>query len=255
MPPRTRMLAACQACSSSKQVVADLRQEDLPAFGRIKKVLSYEPHQVVFYEGHACLWLYVLCKGQVKLTRTSMRGQRLIVRIVDAGELIEKYAFVPNAIHEVTCETLERSEICLIEREPYLDLVRRNGDLAVKLIRLLSEEAQTHIDDLERFTLRSARERFADLLVTIAARFGRSVDGNIVLAVSFKREEMAEMAGITAETATRLLKAFEDEGLVILEGRNITLVHPDRLTRIAKGFLPPESLPPTAPISIQSPSS
>lgn len=229
--------------------MADLRQEDMPAFQKIKKVLSYDPHEVVFYEGHPCLWLYVLCKGQVKLTRTSMRGQRLIVRIVGAGELIEKYAFVPDAVHEVTCETLERTEICLVEREPYLDLVRRNGDLAVKLIRLLSEEAQTHIDDLERFTLRSARERLGDLLVRMSTRFGQSVGGSVVVTMGFKREEMAEMAGITAETATRLLKAFEDEGLLTLQGRTITVVHPERLTRIAKGFMPAEALPPSASIS------
>ena len=49
-----------------------------------------------------------------------------------------------------------------------------------------------------------------------------------------KREEVAEMAGITVETAIRLLGVFRDEGVLTIDGRTITLLNPDRLSRIAE---------------------
>lgn len=225
----------CGTCRlRSKSVLCDLAGDDRAAFEKTKRSLQYGPHRAVFYEGHACLGLYLLCAGKVKLTRSSARGQRQIVRILDGGELIEKHAFRDKALHEVTCETLEPSQICLIEKEPYLALIRRNPALALKVIELLSSELGMHMDQLDQFTFKTARERLAGLLLELGDRFGKKVDEKVLVGITLKREEVAEMAGITVETAIRLLGAFRDEGLVCIDGRAITLLNPDCLARIAR---------------------
>jgi CRP/FNR family transcriptional regulator len=215
-------------------VVCDLSKDELAAFQKMKRSLHYEPHQIVFYEGHACLGLYLLCAGKAKLSRSSARGQRQILRILDAGELIEKHAFRERAIHEVTCETLEPSQICVIDKEPYLELIRSNPALALKLIQLLSSELGMHMDQLDQFTFKTARERLAGLLLDLAGRFGSKADGGVQVGISLKREEVAEMAGVTLETVIRLLGTFRDDGLVSIDGRSITLLNTDRLARIAR---------------------
>lgn len=235
MKRRAHLIEDCQVCPHrGLSVLCDVAGEDLDAFQKIKRTLSYEPHQAVFYEGHSCLGFYLLCQGKVKLTRSSSRGQRQIVGILVGSELIEKHAFRERAVHEATCETMERSQICLIEKEPYLALVRRNPDLAIKLIQLLSGELGVHLDHLDQFTFKTARERLAGLLLDLAERFGKPAGNDVVLGIDLKREELAEMAGVTAETTIRLLGAFRDEGLVNVNGRAITLVNRDRLARIAR---------------------
>jgi len=229
------LIESCDSCGlGSKAVLCHLTGEDLTAFENIKRSLMYEPQQTVFYEGHACLGLYLLCAGKVKLTRSSVRGQRQIVRILEGAELIEKHAFRAKAVHEVTCETLEPSQICLIEKEPYMALIQRNPALALSVIQLLSSELGTNMDQLDQFTFKTARERLAGLLIELGERFGKKADGGLLVGIALKREEVAEMAGITVETAIRLLSAFRDEGLVNLDGRAITLLKPDRLARIAR---------------------
>ena len=70
----------CSTCGlRAKVVLCDIAGSDLAEFEKIKRTLEYAPHQTVFYEGHLCLGLYVLCSGKVKLTRSSTRGQRQIV--------------------------------------------------------------------------------------------------------------------------------------------------------------------------------
>jgi len=221
-------------CQRAKAVVCDLAGDDLAAFEKIKRSVRYDTNQTIFYEGHACLGLYLICAGRVKLTRSSARGQRQIVRILDSGEVIEKHAFRNGALHEVTCETLEPTQICLIEREPYLALIRRNPDLAIKVIQLLCSELGVNMDQLDQFTFKTARERLAGLLLQLGERFGKKTGDKVQVGLTLKREEVAEMAGVTVETVVRLLGAFRDEGLVGLTGRTITLVNPERLARIAK---------------------
>jgi CRP/FNR family transcriptional regulator len=232
---RLSLIENCENCAyRAKALLCDLAGDDLAAFQRMKHSFSYEPHQSVFYEGHSCLGFYVLCHGKVKLTRSSARGQRQIIGILDSGEVIEKHAFRGGAIHEVTCETLEPSRICLIEKEPYLALIKRNGDLALKVIQLLSSELGLHMDQLDQFTFKTSRERLAGLLIQLSDRFGKRAGEQIQVGIKLRREEVAEMAGITVETAIRLLSAFREEGLIALEGRTVTLLNPGRLNRIAK---------------------
>jgi CRP/FNR family transcriptional regulator len=235
MKRKTVLIENCESCSHrAKSTLCDLAGDQLGVFQKIKRSLQFDPHQTIFYEGHSCLGLYLLCEGKVKLTRSSSRGQRQIVRILDGGELIEKHAFREGALHEVTCETLEPSQICLIEKEPYLALIRHNSDLALKVIQLLSNELGMHMDQLDQFTFKTARERLAGLLLELSGRFGKKVGKDIQVGIKLKREEVAEMAGITVETAIRLLSSFRDEGLVDLDGRTITLLNQDRLARIAR---------------------
>ena len=103
------LIENCDTCGlRAKVVLCDIAGSDLAEFQKIKRTLDYAPHQAVFYEGHVCLGLYLLCAGKVKLTRSSARGRRQIVRILGPGELIEKHVFGDRALHEVTCETRER---------------------------------------------------------------------------------------------------------------------------------------------------
>jgi CRP-like cAMP-binding protein len=225
----------CDTCTLRTQaVLCNLEGEDLEEFQHIKRSLDYESRQTVFYEGNLCLGLYLLCAGKVKLTRSSARGQRQIVRILGAGELIEKQAFGERALHEVTCETLEPSQVCVIDRDRYLAVIHRNPQLAIKLIQLLSNEHGVNMDQLDQFTFQSARERLAGLLLELGDRFGKKGADQIQVGVTLKREEIAEMAGITVETAIRLLSVFRNEGVLTIDGRAITLLKPDRLARIAR---------------------
>jgi CRP/FNR family transcriptional regulator len=225
----------CDTCELRTQaVLCDLEGDDLAEFRNIKHSLDYEAQQAVFYEGHSCLGLYLLCRGKVKLTRTSARGKRQIVRILGAGELIEKQAFGERALHEVTCETLEPSQVCVIDKDRYLAVIHRNPRLAIKLIQLLSNEHGVNMDQLDQFTFQTARERLAGLLLELGNRFGGESADQIRVGLTLKREEVAEIAGITVETAIRLLSVFRSEGLLTIDGRTITLLKPERLARIAR---------------------
>jgi CRP/FNR family transcriptional regulator len=205
----------CATCELREQaVVCDLEGAELETFRSIRQSLRYQPGQAVFYEGHPCLGLYLLCSGRVKLTRSSSRGQRQIVRILDAGELIEKHAFRDGALHEVTCEALEPSQVCFIHRQSYLGLLERDNRLAVRLIQLLGSELGVRMDQRDLFAFRSGRERLAALLVELGNRFGEKTGQGLLIGIRLKREELADMAGVAVETAIRLLSDLRREGLI-----------------------------------------
>lgn len=224
----------CQDCAlRARSVLCDLPDVSLAEWDRMTHRFGYGPRETVFYEGHACLGLYLLSGGKVKLTRSSSRGQRHIVRIVEAGCLIEPHTFRSGTTHLVTCETLEPSQICLIERTAYLAMIQRAPSVAVNLIHLLSGELERRQEAADGQTFKSAKERLAALLLELGQRFGEGAGERVEVQLTLKREEIAELLGVTAETAIRLLGTFRDEGLISFEGRAITLLNQTRLARIA----------------------
>ena len=225
----------CLSCAvRTKAVLCDVGEEELCAFRGMTHVLRYGPRETVFYEGHPSLGLYLLCEGKAKLTRTAVTGQRQIVELLDAGDVIETHALTERLTHESTCLTLEPSRICLIEREPYQALLKRNSALTFKLIHLLGLTVARQMARLEWLTSLDARQRLAGLLLELNKRFGSGTNATVAFNLSLTREELAELIGVAVETAIRLLSSFRCEGLVQVTGRRIRVLNHERLSRIAR---------------------
>jgi len=202
-------------------------------FGLIKRRAMYQPGQQVFYEGHVALGLYILCQGKVKLTRLNRKGQQRLVDILDSGQLLEKQAFQEQPIHQVTCEVLETSQVCLLDRTTFLSFLKEHGELAVKLVQVLSKEMTNVVNSADQFAFTPARDRLARLLWELSERFGEQTSEGSRIMLTLKREDLAQMAAVTVETVVRLLRDFQESGLVLMQGRELTIVKPDRLQKIS----------------------
>ncbi len=225
----------CHSCNHrSTSDLCNLNSAEIAEFEEIRRRVVYQAGQFVFYEGHTALGLYILCSGRVKLTRLTARGQRRLVALVDPGGLIEKQTFQDGAVHEVTCEALEHSQVCVMDRLRYLDLLEKNGALAIRVIQLLSREMGFSLNEADQLAFGSARERMAGLLLELAARYGEENSEGIRIAIQLKREELAQMAAITVETAVRLLQTFQSQQMISMNGRDILLLDTERLARASR---------------------
>ena len=224
----------CESCPNRE--FSDICQLVPPVeepFGLIKRRAMYQAGQHVFYEGHVALGLYILCQGRVKLTRLNRRGQQRLVGILDSGQLLEKQAFQEQPVHQVTCEVLEPSQICLLDRTTFLSFLKEHGELAVKLVQVLSKEMNAVVNAADQFAFTPARERLARLLLELSERFGEQIPKGTRIVLKLKREDLAQMAAVTVETVVRLLHDFQESGLIHMQGRELTILKADRLQKIS----------------------
>jgi len=222
----------CQLCPHKDGAdLCDVDGLEGEEFKLMRRTIVYSPGQFVFYEGHPALGLYILCSGRVKLSRVTSKGQHRVVALVEPGSLIEKQTFQEGAVHSVTCQVLEPSQVCLVDRLRYLDLLKRNSASAIRILQLLSREIGGSLREADQLAFASARERMARLLLELADRYGEQVSDGVRITIQLKREELAQMAAVTVETAVRLLQTFQSELLIRIKGRDIVLLEMDRLER------------------------
>ncbi len=225
----------CETCPNREfSDICEIVPPSEEPFGLIKRRAMYQPGQHVFYEGHVALGLYILCQGRVKLTRLNRKGQQRLVGILDSGQLLEKQAFQDQPVHQVTCEVLEPSQICLLDRGTFLKFLEEHGELAVKLVQLLSKEMTAVVDAADQFAFTSARDRLAHLLLELSDRFGEPTPQGSRIMLKLKREDLAQMTAVTVETVVRLLHDFQESELISMHGRELTIVNGERLAKIAK---------------------
>ena len=240
MPPkREALLADCQHCVTKHLCeLFDLSPQESEQLSPQLSYSHYEPRQTIFYEGKPCHGLYILCRGKAKLVQTSWSGQQQILKIVTSGEVLEKNALFTESHHTATCETLEPCQVGFLARDRLDELLQSRPVIALKFLRAMSKELQIAYQKLMAATYQSARERMAATLLQLGKRHGVPSPHGLLITVSLTREELAEMAGISVETAVRLLTKLKEEQLIAANGKAITLLDIDRLSRISHTIPP-----------------
>jgi len=226
--------SVCKVCPHLEDsVFSQLNEARLDEFCGLKMVNHYKKDQRVFYEGEPNLGLYILCSGKVKLSRSSRLGHRQIMNIIGPCGLLGEKDLLLRDRRTITAEAMEDSVVCFVKKEDFVEFLKQNHEVAVKMIEQLSSELKQAEEKIEALTVMDAKRRVADLLLRLAKQYGREKPGGMLIEITLTREEIAEMVGTTQETVIRVLSGFRKEGLLKDFEKQILLTNEERLKRIA----------------------
>ncbi len=203
---------------------------------RAQTLHRFRARQVVFHEGTPASSVYILCQGDVKMSLAGQSGARRIIQVLSSTrsplEILDKVS-LGAPLHLTTCETLTECQICCIGKAELTWLMRQEPDLTNRVLAAINGEATLLFQHLRETLVGQARERLARLLVSLAERYGVPSPRGVELSLPLQRQVWAELVGTTRETVVRLFSALQDEGVLALKGRRITILHYDRLNRLA----------------------
>ncbi len=195
-------------------------------------LVSHARGAKLFSEGEVARNVFVLCSGQVKLSTNSRDGKTMILKIAVPGDLLGLNAALADAPHELTAETIEPCTIKTARREQFVEFLHKYGVASMKAAQSLSTEYWTVFRDARRLALStSAGGRLAQLLLEWA-RAASCVDGELKFTMALTHEEIANMAGTSRETVTRLLNRFRREEWIRVHGSRVTILNESALDRM-----------------------
>jgi CRP-like cAMP-binding protein len=231
---RTIAKLDCATCGSRVLgVLCNLDKEGLEECNEHKTTNQYKKGQVIFYEGNQSYGLYCIFAGRVKLYKTGVDGRQQIVRIAGPGDLLGYRSLFADEPYAATAEVIEDATICCVDRNAFFPLLSKNPQLSLNIIRKLARELREAEDLATSMAHRSVRERMAELLLMLKETYGKPAKAGVRIDLHLSREEMAEMIGVTQETAIRLLSEFKKDGLIDVKERDITVLDPKGLVETA----------------------
>jgi CRP-like cAMP-binding protein len=187
----------------------------------------FEAGQVIYVEGEPAESIYILEAGWVKATRMSREGREQAMLFLRPVEVFGDIAVFTGTTYPGTVVALEAVDVWIIPAKTILDLIPRHPDLAMAIIRRLSERVLHYIGLVEDLSLRSVESRLANTLL----RNAELQDDRLVVPrrswTTF--DEMAVRLGTVRDVLSRALKTLEAEGLLRVEKQAIILLDPKGL--------------------------
>jgi CRP/FNR family transcriptional regulator, cyclic AMP receptor protein len=215
------------------RMFCNLTPEALTDYDQIGIMMSHARGAKLFTEGDAARNVFVICFGQVKISSTSRDGKTMILKIAGPGDVMGLSAVLANVPHEVTAEAIEPCQVKTVRKQEFVEFLGRHGIASMHAAQSLSGEYMTVFHDAKRLALSgSAAGRLARLLLDWARAAATASKPELRFTMALTHEEIANMAGTSRETVTRLLNQFRRDEWITIKGTSLTIVKPDQLERL-----------------------
>jgi CRP/FNR family transcriptional regulator len=150
--------------------------------------------------------------------------------IIKPGEFIGLSAVFSENTFNYSSVALTECQIFLIDKQAVAKVVKQNGAFGVNLIRRYCEQNTNLMNTVRGLMYKQMNGRMADALLYLNTLKEEKPDIFQLLS----RKDLADFAGISTESAVKLLKTFEKDKLIILKDKDIHLLDPEALIEISR---------------------
>jgi CRP/FNR family transcriptional regulator len=190
----------------------------------------------LFREGEACQSIFVVRTGSVKTYIPLEDGDEQVLGFHLARELLGLEALNDEA-HISAAVALEPTEVCEIPLKQLEEICKDLPDLRHEMHKLIGVEIA---NDHKMFMLLGkthAEQRLASLLLSLADRLAERGYATKSFDLSMSRKDIANYLGLVEETVSRLFTRFQEENILDVNRKHITVLNPERLNFVAvRGF-------------------
>jgi CRP/FNR family transcriptional regulator, nitrogen oxide reductase regulator len=184
---------------------------------------------VVIHQGDPAERLFLLTKGRARFFFITQTGRKILLHWLPPGEVFGGATILSKpSQYLVSTETLKDSCVLAWDRTTIRSLAARYPRLLDNGLLIASDYFAWHLASHVALTCHTARQRLAEVLVSLARAIGQEVRDGIELEVT--NEELANAANVTPFTASRLFSGWQRNG-VLTKSRGKVLLHfPKRLS-------------------------
>jgi CRP/FNR family transcriptional regulator len=193
-------------------LLADLPERDLAALATSARTDHFAPEAVVFSQGEPCDRFWLVQAGRIKIVHQEEDGREVILEMIAPGEPFGG-AVLLMPCHPATARAMTDADVVSFSSDSYRRLVSDHPNLALRLIRLLGSRLHSMMA-LQILAGERVERRLAHILVKLADRVGRPDPEGVLITIPLSRQDLADMAGTTLETAIRTISRFREQGWV-----------------------------------------
>jgi len=205
---------------------AGLNDKHLDMLANTVEVREYKPRRLIFQQGDAPDYFFVLVSGMIKLYKGTAEGKEHTLYIVEDGEPFCICTMYDIEELPLTAEALSNCSVFRFPAPVMKRLSREAPELLRNILRVFNNRLLSSMRMIEDLALRGIYQRVASFLIVMGGD-----EANVSLKVP--RQEVAKILGTTPETISRVLARMTEEGLILAQGRRIEILEPEALENIA----------------------
>ena len=216
----------------SCQLFTGLPQQDLENVATVTVIKPLSKGDYLFHEGDTAAGFYIVQRGSVNVHRVTAAGKEQIIHVFRMGESFAEVALASEKGYPADARALEPSQVLLVQKDGRLALLRRQPELALRMLGSMSGHLRVLVGQLEDLTLKDVETRLANWLVKRCPDPASEKPVRIELTMT-KRVLAAEL-GTVSETFSRTLAKFREQKLLSVKGKTVQVLSPVRLNALLR---------------------
>ena len=231
LPGELKQIAIVNTLRSC-QLFTGLPAADLEKIAEVSVIKSLDKDDYLFHEGDPALGFYVVQRGAVNVHRVNATGKEQVIHVFRTGESFAEVALATTTGYPADARAIEPTQVLLVQKGGILDLLKRQPELALRMLGSMSSHLRVLVGQLEDLTLKDVETRLANWLVKRCPNPQSESPVNIELTMT-KRVLAAEL-GTISETFSRTLAKFREQKLIAVKGKVVTVLSPAKLTAVLR---------------------
>ena len=217
---------------STVSIFSDLNQETLEKVKSITTERKYPKGSMIILEEEYGDKLFIVKEGTVKITRVNDEGKEVILALLGSSEIFGEMAILDGESRSANVLAQENCNLIVVSSEDFIEILKNNFKVSFALMSELAKKIRKSDLQIEALSLSDAEHRIGVSILSLAEDMGVIRNGKVTIQNLPFQQDIANMAGTSRETVSRVMKTFEDRNLILKEGH--TVVIPDYL--YFKGF-------------------
>lgn len=192
-----------------------------------RNINKYKKRQIIYSEGNHPNRVYYVLKGKVKAYKTNEDGKELVTELFSEGDFLGHIALLEGSAYQDTTATMEETELAVIPKEDFDELLNKNAAVAKKFIQILAKNISEKESHLLRLAYNSLRKKVADALLMLEKKYHHNKKEKF--SIDINRESLASIAGTATESFIRTLGDFRQEKIIDINDGIITILDQKKL--------------------------
>lgn len=212
------------------RLFAGLPAADLEKVAAITAVRSLADGEYLFREGEPTRGFYIVQQGAINVHRVNAAGKEQVIHMFRPGDSFAEAALATERGYPADARAVGSSQVLAVQKDGILSLIKRQPDLALRMLASMSGHLRVLVGQIEDLTLKDVETRLANWLLKRCPAPPPRTPVKIKLGTT-KRTLAAEL-GTISETFSRTLARFRDQSLIKVDGQVITILSPQRLAQL-----------------------
>jgi CRP-like cAMP-binding protein len=219
----------CFNCNCRASVFTKLSNPELELINQNRFEVTFKAGEIMFKQGTPSPHFLCITKGMAKIYIEGL-GKNLILGLVKPVEYIFGPGIYVDNRHHYSASAVEDSIACLVDVETYKGLVRKNPDFAEEFIKRFSQQAIINFDQFISLTQKQMHGRIADALIYLCDK----IYCRNPFELTISRQDLADLSGMSKESAIRILKEFKEADILRSDGNFIHILNRGQLQHISE---------------------
>ena len=207
-----------------------LSTEELEFINGKKTQVSYLKGETLFKQGAFAPHVLFVNQGLVRVYLQSGANRQLNLRIARTGDFMAFLSVFGENVYSYSAVALVDSSICMIDKDGLRQLLLRNPDFALQITSRNYKNEGRYLDIIGNLSYKQMRGKLASALLYLT---GEELSSENIFQ-HLSRQDIADFASITIESAIKFLKEFEKESIIRLEGKQVEVIDEDNLKLISR---------------------